>query len=79
MIPATPRQLENMGRLMLCLALCACKPVDRGTCLASHVKNRWLQMAPIISGKTVIFVPISHPATRVCDRWEFPEGRRRVD
>lgn len=59
----------------------ACAPVDRGRCLQSHIQPAWMQMLPMTrcGGNpmrcTTQIMPIFHPETLVCDRWEFPDGR----
>ncbi len=63
------------------IVLAACTPVDRGRCLQSHIRPAWMQMMPMTScsGNPLRcrsqIVPIYHPETRICDRWEFPEGK----
>lgn len=48
--------------------------VDRGQCLESHIEDHMV-MTPVMAGKTMTMIP-TFQARSVCDRWEFPDGRK---
>lgn len=61
------------------VALSACKPaIDRGVCLEHHTETIFVpQYITVCSGSTCMpqFAYLLPIDDKVCDRWEFPNGR----
>lgn len=77
------RLLLAGAALAFALALASCG-LDRGRCLQSH-RERYTWLMPIQVGSTpcgngcsvplYTYIPMEDEHD-VCDRWEFPEGRK---
>lgn len=70
------RRVLTASIVAVAISLSGCARVDRGRCMASHYVPQITIPQPHHVGQITILIPTIIPGHTVCDRWEFPRGRR---